>query len=62
MSPEELGSIINDAVKEVDGVEVLFCATAFELAEEHTLSLAHIGAWCNENGVRIRSCQLGCFD
>jgi hypothetical protein len=62
MSREELGSIISKVVAEVDGTEVLFCAKAFEVAEEHSIPLEQIGAWCDDNGVRIRSCQLGCFD
>jgi len=49
------------AAREVDGRKVLSCSEAFELAEKLSLSRQAIGVLCNETGVRIVACQLGCF-
>jgi hypothetical protein len=37
------------------------CPRAFEIAEKHKISKADISAYCNEHGIKIRACQLGCF-
>lgn len=37
------------------------CEDAWKFAEEHGLSRAEIGEACNELGIRIFHCQLGCF-
>jgi len=37
------------------------CRQCFDLAKEHNVSLKIIGEKCNETGIRIHACQLGCF-
>ena len=37
------------------------CQEAWQVAEETGLEYAEVGAACNELGIRIHSCQLGCF-
>jgi hypothetical protein len=37
------------------------CRQCFEIARECDVSLKIIGEVCDENNVRIRACQLGCF-
>lgn len=37
------------------------CPEVFQIAEEHGISRADLGAYCTEHGVKIRGCQLGCF-
>lgn len=37
------------------------CRQCFEVAQECNASLKVIGDVCNENEIRIRACQLGCF-
>jgi LAO/AO transport system kinase len=37
------------------------CKEARQVAEESGLSYSDVGAACNELGIRIHSCQLGCF-
>lgn len=54
---EEQKQAIRDAA--VDGK--LPCAKAFKLSAELDLSLREIGRFCNEEGIRIKNCQLGCF-
>jgi hypothetical protein len=62
MNDEMMARLIKHSIREIGGRRTLTCAGAFEIAREHGLSLHDIGAWCNENDVRIRACQLGCFD
>ncbi len=37
------------------------CQKAFAIAEETGLKTAEVGKACNELGVKIFDCQLGCF-
>jgi len=44
-----------------DGRKTLTCAEAFELAKKFEIEIMEIGRICNQNNIRIRKCQLGCF-
>lgn len=48
---------IRDAAKD----NKMPCAKAFLLAKQLDLSLKEIGDFCNEENIRIKNCQLGCF-
>ena len=37
------------------------CQQCFDLAREYNISLKIVGQVCNENNIRVRACQLGCF-
>jgi hypothetical protein len=37
------------------------CGKAFEISEKYGVSKADISTYCNENNIKIRACQLGCF-
>lgn len=37
------------------------CAVAFKLAHDMDVPLGEIGRTCNELGIKIVGCQLGCF-
>lgn len=37
------------------------CREAFSIAEEFGVTVAEIGKFCNEQNIKICSCQLGCF-
>lgn len=39
----------------------LACASAFKIAEELEIPVSQVGAICNENGIKIKHCQIGCF-
>ncbi len=39
----------------------LSCAEAFKIARDLDVPLAVVGRTCNELGIRVASCQLGCF-
>ncbi len=44
-----------------DGTPSLGCEEAFQLAAEFSVPAAEVGRLCNEHGIRIVHCQLGCF-
>ena len=44
-----------------DGKPVLRCEDAFDLAGKHGVAIAVVGDLCNEQGIKIVRCQLGCF-
>ena len=48
--------------QEIDGRKKLACAEAFELAKEFEVEVIEIGRICNQHNIRIRKCQLGCFE
>jgi hypothetical protein len=37
------------------------CASAFQIAKDLKVTTKEIGDTCNKLGIKIRSCQLGCF-
>lgn len=39
----------------------LACGEAFRIAAELDVPVAEVGRACNELGIRIVACQLGCF-
>jgi hypothetical protein len=39
----------------------LACGDAFRIAADLDISVAEIGRVCNELGIKIVACQLGCF-
>lgn len=47
--------------EEIDGKQKLPCKKAFKLAAELNISKQELGQACNELGVKIYACQLGCF-
>jgi hypothetical protein len=53
--------IVNAAVQR-EGKKILACAQAFKLSKEHNISLKEIGETCDQHDIKIKSCQLGCFE
>jgi hypothetical protein len=60
-SQEELVAAVKAAAAERDGRITLRCSDAFRLADTLSSNLAAIGQICDDNGIRIVQCQLGCF-
>ncbi|NOY54232.1 MAG: hypothetical protein GXP58_11575 [Deltaproteobacteria bacterium] len=54
---KELHRLIREALK--DGR--LSCAEAFRIAGERNISLQRVGEACNQLGIKINHCRLGCF-
>jgi hypothetical protein len=49
------------ATEDRDDKKFLSCAGALGLAEEYGVDAIEIGRICNENGIKLHKCQLGCF-
>jgi len=60
MTPEQQHAIAQE-VETRDGSRRLSCHKAFQLAGKLGLSLADLGKYCEEEKIKISSCQLGCF-
>lgn len=58
---QELIGAVLERAQELDGVKKLACAEAFELARQFQVRPIEIGRICNQHGLRICKCQLGCF-
>ena len=51
-----------EALQERAGEDKLIaCANAFALARELGVPLADVGRACDELGIKVMQCQLGCF-
>ncbi len=62
MEPSQaLREAVRQAAVERDGRMILPCAQAFKIAEQLGETLSAVGQACNDEKVRIASCQLGCF-
>ena len=60
-SEEELAAAVLARAKETDGRKSLTCAEALGIAAELGIEAARIGRICDQQKIRICSCQLGCF-
>ncbi len=58
---ERVLKLILAVCTERQGRKILTCAKAFELSEQHRISLADISKICNADKIKIAGCQLGCF-
>lgn len=58
---EALLEAVKAAAVDRDGRTILACAKAFQIAETFSVSTREIGDLCNEEGIKIAHCQLGCF-
>jgi hypothetical protein len=57
MDAEQIGKIF-----ETEGITTdIKCPEAFVIAEKYGISKTEISRYCNQKGVKIRACQLGCF-
>ncbi len=53
--------LVLESVVTLNGRKTISCARAFQIHRRHGIALREIGRICNENGVKISKCQLGCF-
>ena len=61
MDQNAIRKLVLESAVERQGRKILSCARAFEIHCQHDIPLADIGRICDENGIKIRACQLGCF-
>jgi hypothetical protein len=52
---------VKEAVKQAAADGVLTCHDARALAEKLGVTYALLGQACDKVGVKVRSCELGCF-
>ncbi len=61
MDQDAMRALVLESATELDGRKTITCDRAFEIHRRHDIALRQIGRICNENGIRICECQLGCF-
>ncbi len=61
MTQDELTENVLKHTTQVNGLKKLSCHRAHVLAEDLAVSLKAIGSICQEQGIKIVNCQLGCF-
>ena len=61
MDQKAIRELVLEHAVEREGRKILPCARAFEIHRRYGIPLADIGRACDENDIRIRACQLGCF-
>lgn len=61
MIENNIADMIEKAVTEADGKRKLTCGNALKISKEHGIELKAIGQYCDEKGIKIRQCELGCF-
>jgi len=53
--------VIQNRCIDKDQKKYLPCEVAFQIAKELSISVSVIGRICNENQIKIKHCQIGCF-
>ena len=61
MSPGNIPRLIETLKSEAGDEKRLACADAFRIAKDLDVPLADVGRTCNELGIKMAQCQLGCF-
>ena len=61
MASGNIPRLIETLKKRAGEEQRLACGEAFRIAAELDVPVAEVGRACNELGIRIVACQLGCF-
>ncbi|MFA4874757.1 MAG: hypothetical protein WC956_05585 [bacterium] len=61
MSHEEIKRAVIAAAVDVAGKRKLSCADALRIAADCGVLPKVIGDICDEEGIKLQTCQLGCF-
>jgi hypothetical protein len=61
MSPGNIPRLIETLKTRAGEEKRLPCTEAFKIARDLEVSVAEVGRACNELGIKIIACQLGCF-
>ncbi|MCF7790569.1 MAG: hypothetical protein K9L78_00440 [Victivallales bacterium] len=56
-----LKSAIKEGINEEEGKKYLTCGKAHQISKKQNITLKELGNYCNQNGIKIIKCQLGCF-
>jgi molybdate transport system regulatory protein len=61
MSSGNIPRLIETLKAQAGDEKRLGCADAFRIAADLDVPLAEVGRACNELGIKMMQCQLGCF-
>jgi len=61
MDRNEIAEKVKAASRQQDGKQVLVCPDARALADKLGVAARDVGDVCNDEGIKIVSCALGCF-
>jgi hypothetical protein len=61
MDEKQILEVIFKYVEIKEDIKYLTCAKAFQIADELNVNASIIGRLCNQEKIKLKSCQLGCF-
>lgn len=61
MTPGNIPRLIETLKAQAGGDKRIACADAFKIARDLDVPIAEVGRTCNELGIKMAQCQLGCF-
>lgn len=61
MSSGNIPRLIETLKAQAGDEKRIACAAAFKIARDLDVPLAEVGRTCDELGIKVRHCQLGCF-
>jgi len=54
-------AMIKEIFDKMGITDTITCPQAHDIVETYAIDFADIGAYCDNNHVKIRACKLGCF-
>ncbi|HEX5642277.1 MAG TPA: hypothetical protein VFZ86_08060 [Thermoleophilia bacterium] len=61
MTPGNIPRLIETLKARAGDDKHIACEDAFQIARDLDVPLADVGRTCNELGIKVMQCQLGCF-
>ena len=61
MAPGNIPRLIETLKAQAGEDKRIACADVFRIAQDLDVPLADVGRTCNELGIKMMQCQLGCF-
>ena len=61
MNRQKTGELILAKTKTKDELKYITCVEALGIANTMNIAPKEVGKLCNEIGIKIQNCQLGCF-
>jgi hypothetical protein len=61
MTPGNIPRLIETLKANAGDDKHIACEDAFRIARDLDVPLADVGRTCNELGIKVMQCQLGCF-
>lgn len=61
MEEKKVLEIIDKYCTIKDNKKYITCAIVFEIAKELNVNVSVIGKICNQEKIKLKNCQIGCF-